>query len=456
MASNVIDSLFYKDKYSTKYMREIFSDENLIRKLLDVEAALSRSQAKIGIIPGEAAEIITEKAKYELIDLEELNRQIASTSHPFIPLLKVFTSLCGEAGQYVHWGATTQDIMDTAVILQVKEAYEDLYNHLLDLNKLLMRNSEQYKELIMMGRTNGQHALPITLGFKFAVWTAETQRHIQRMAECKKRLFVGQFSGAVGTLASISEQAFELRQLLFKELDLQEPVITWNTSRDNLVEFASVIGIMASTMGKIGNEVYALQKQELSELEDHIAASTVGSSTMPHKRNPFVAMEVASLSRLLRTVVFEAFETLENEHERDPRSLSLEYDYIGRLCCMASAILDKSIKLVDNMTVNKANIMKNINLLHGVVFSESVMMRLGEHIGRAQAHELVHELAMQALEEGIPFKNVLLSQEVITSKFTEKEIDAFLTPENYLGLATQFIDNVLAENAKLLKSLRTV
>jgi len=451
LATSVLDNMLYKKGFTSETMGNIFSEKNSIQKLLDVEAVLARAQAKIGMIPVEAAEIITEKAKYEIIDLAELERQYAVTSHPFIPLLKAFTKNCGNAGQYVHWGATTQDIMDTAMILQVKEAYNEIFEKLLELNRSLVKMSKQHRDLIMMGRTNGQHALPITLGFKFAVWTAETQRHILRITECKDRLFVGQFSGAVGTLASIGKQGINVRQLMFQELGLQEPVITWNTSRDNLVEFASVVGIMASTMGKIGNEVYTLQKQEFSELEDHIAAGSVGSSTMPHKRNPFEALQIVSLSRLLRTVVFEAYETLENEHERDPRSLSLEYDYIGRMCCMAAAALDKTIRLVDNLVVNEKSFERNMSLLQGLVYSEAVMMKLGEEIGRENAHELVHKLAMQATEKSVPFKDVLLSSEVISGRFTEDEIDELLKPENYLGLAQQFVDNVLSKNHDLLQ-----
>lgn len=446
-----INGLFV-NKYCTDTMSTIFSDKHYIQKVLDVEAALAQSQAEIGMIPNDAAEIIASKANVELIDMEKVYAASQHTHHPLIPLLKVFTALCGDAGKYVHWGATTQDILDTATVLQVRDAFQALFAKLVTLNQTLCDNAQHHKKTLMMGRTNGQQALPITLGFKFAVWGAESQRHIERLLACKERLFVGQFSGAVGTLASLEEHGFILRKKIFTLLGLKETAITWNTSRDNFVELASTIGIMASTLGKIGQEMYALQKQEIAELEEYVAPRTAGSSTMPHKKNPFISLEVVSAYRILKGVVGEAFESLEAEHERDPRSLNIENDYLPKLFQLTDYTLESTIHLVNTLGVNESNMLKNINLLNGVVLSEAVMMKLSEHVGKAEAHEIIFDAAMISLDQHKPFKEVLLNNSVIGQYLSEAVLDKLIDPTNYLGLTEELIDSVINENQQLWRS----
>lgn len=442
----------FVNKYCTDTMNAIFNDKYYIQKLLDVEAALAQSQAEIGIIPTDAAKIIISKANVELIDMEQLYAASQHTHHPLIPILKVFTALCGDAGKYVHWGVTTQDILDTATVLQVRDAFQALFAKLITLNQALCNNAQYHKKTLMMGRTNGQQALPITLGFKFAVWAAESQRHIERLLSCKERLFVGQFSGAVGTLASLEEHGFVLREKIFTILDLKETAITWNTSRDNFVELASVIGIMASTLGKIGQEIYALQKQEIAELEEYVAPHTTGSSTMPHKKNPFLSLEVVSAYRILKGVVGEAFESLETEHERDPRSLNIESDYLPKLFQLTDYTLESTIHLVNTLGVNESNMVKNLNLLNGVVLSEAVMMKLSEHVGKAEAHEIIFDAAMESLDQQQPFKDVLLNNSIVSQHLSKADLDKLIEPTNYLGLTEELIDSVIKENQALWQS----
>lgn len=445
-------SLFH-DKYQTHDMARIFSDEHYMQKLLTVESALASSQADLGIIPQKAASQIADSARVELLDIKALHEEAQKTHHPFIPFLKVFNRLCGDASRYLHWGATTQDILDTATVLQLRDALDIIFDKLLNLNDLLARQARCHRDLIMMGRTNGQQALPITLGFKFAIWCAETQRHLQRLLECRQRLLTGQFSGAVGTLASLEHQGLALQESICQRLGLQKPLITWNTSRDNLVELASVIGIMGSTLGKVGLEVQLLQKQEIAELTEYTAPGNAGSSTMPHKRNPFVSQEITSIARILKSVVSEAFESLENEHERDPRSLNIENDYLKRLCQFADYALDNTLSLIEKLGINREAMRKNMGLLKGVIFSEAVMMKLGEHVGKAEAHDLIFELSTQALDEQKEFKQVLMENAVIRRYLDEATLDALIDPANYLGSTSTFIMQVVNENRHVIKKL---
>jgi adenylosuccinate lyase len=445
MASGVVDSILFKDQFSTEKMRTIFSDENMVQKWLDTEAALARAQAKLGIIPADKAAEICRKAKAELMDFAEMKRQIDKTGHPIVPLLRVLKNACdGDAGEYVHWGATTQDIMDTGMILQVREAFAEISAK----NKQLMANlcdlAEKYKSLVMVGRTHGQHALPVTLGFKCAVWAAEVRRNIMRLEDCRGRLFIGQFSGAVGTIASLGAEGMKVQELMLKELGLGVPDITWHTSRDNLAEFISVLGIVTGTAGKIANEVVALQKTEFSELEEPFVMGKVGSSTMPHKRNPMLSENVVALSKMVRSLVPLAQEAMIAEHERDMRGWQTEWDFIGKACCLTDAALKLILYITEDLIVRPQNIERNLYILKGLMLSEAIMMKLGEKIGRQEAHEIVYKTCMEAFAEDAPMKEALLKVDIVAKNFSDKEIDSLLNPHNYTGLAEAFVEKVLA------------
>lgn len=449
--SSILNGLFFQ-KHSTTAMNTVFCDTSYLQKLLQVECALATSQAELGIIPKEAAAKITEMADAKLINMHALYEASTHTNHPFIPALKAFTELCGDAGKFVHWGATTQDILDSATILQLKEAFEIVFSKLLKLNKQLCESAKAHQHTLMIGRTNGQQALPITLGFKFAVWLAETQRHIQRLLDCQERLWVGQFAGAVGTLASFGDNGIPLRKKFTENLGLKESSITWNTSRDNLAELASLIGIMASTLGKIGQEVFALQKQEIAELEEHVEANVAGSSTMPHKKNPFISQEIVSDARMLKSVVRDAFDALEVEHERDPRSLNIENNYLPRLFQLTDHALENTLQLLSTLKVNQDNMIKNLNTLNGVIFSEAVMMQLTIYVGKAEAHHIIFEASMESLQQKRPFKQVLLNHHTVQKHLVEEQIDKLLEPKNYLGSTEQLIKDVLSDNEQLWQS----
>lgn len=444
MGSHVIDSVLFGDQFGTQRLREIFSDENMVQKWLDVEAALARAEADLGIIPGYAGKEISTKAKVELMDFAEMKKQIEITGHPIVPLIRVFQSVCeGDSGEYIHWGATTQDIMDTATVLQIKEAYEEIFPKTKTFLEKLKKFALKHRDLVMTGRTHGQHALPITLGFKAAVWASEMKRNIARLQECEQRLFVGQFSGAVGTLASLGEIGLEVQEKMLEDLGLDVPEITWHTSRDNFAEFVSVLGIMSSTVAKIANEIVNLQKTEFSELEEPFVMGKVGSSTMPQKRNPMISENVISLSKIIRSTVPLAIEAMIGEHERDMRGWQTEWEFIPKTCLMCDALLKSAIYIIEDLIVYPENIELNMFKLKGLMLSEAVMLNLASKLGRQEAHEVVYQVCMEAFEKGIPLKDALLSNKDIAKDLDEDVLDDILDPHNYTGLAGVFVDRVL-------------
>lgn len=437
------DTLLFADLFSTAELRDIFSDRNMVQKWLDVEAALARAQAAVGIIPRKYAEEIAARARYELMDMEEMRRQMAVTAHPLMPLIRVFQQACrGEAGEFIHWGATTQDIMDTGMILQLREAYQVILRDLEEMEKILAGLAEKYVDTVMVGRTHGQHALPITFGFKVAVWLAETRRNLERLRACRERVFVGQLAGAAGTLASMPEKGLEVQRLMMQDLGLGVPEIAWHTARDNIAELISNFGIVAQTTSKIMNEVIALMKTECAEVEEPFVMGKVGSSTMPHKRNPMIAENVVCLSKLIRYQVPLALEAMVGEHERDMRSWQTEWKYIPDTCMMLGAALKGANYVLSGLIVKPDHMEKNLDLLKGLLLSENVMLRLGEKIGRQRAHEVIYAASMRAYESGHSLKEVLLETEEVRSHLSEEELDILLDPRRYTGLAAEFARRV--------------
>ncbi|MFQ5765661.1 MAG: adenylosuccinate lyase family protein, partial [Rhodospirillales bacterium] len=317
MAATVTDSALFADQFSTPRMREIFSDENMLQTWLATEATLAKAEAEAGIIPADAAAEIARVADASLYDLSEIKAEMDRTKHPIMPLVGAMAAKCeGSAGEYVHWGATTQDIMDTGTVLQLRDALDEIDAGLAELRTALAGQARAHRDTVMAGRSHGQQALPITFGFKAAVWLAEVRRHIDRVTECRPRVLVGQFSGAVGTLASLGEKGMDVQARMMADLGLSLPEITWHTARDGYAEAASVAALAAGTCGKIAGEVYALQKTEIGELEEPNLEGHVGSSTMPHKRNPATCETIVALSRAAANAAAMAVQGMPHEHER--------------------------------------------------------------------------------------------------------------------------------------------
>lgn len=443
MPSHITDSTFLKDLYGTDEMRAIFSDEAWLQRWLDVEAALAQAEGEIGVIPRRAAEEIARKARAELIDVAWMKREIDHTLHPIVPLIRALKAICdGDAGEYIHWGATTQDIMDTALVLQIKDAVALFEQHLRDLQSTLAELAQRYRDTIMPGRTHGQHALPITFGFKVAIWLDEFRRHAARLSECKPRVLVGQFGGAVGTLAGVAEHGFEIRRRMMARLGLGTPVISWHVAHDGFAEFAGIVAMMAGTCGKIAHEVIALQKSEVMELEEPWAEGKVGSSTMPHKRNPMLCEAIVALARLCFDRARTALDGLIQEHERDWTINHMEWAYLPELCVMADGALALTLRVLRGLRVYPERMRANVDALNGLMMSEAVMFALGQVIGRQTAHDVVYACAMRAVESKRPFREVLAEHPAVRAHLSEHDLARLLDPTHYIGLAREMVDQV--------------
>jgi 3-carboxy-cis,cis-muconate cycloisomerase len=323
--SHIIDSRLFRDLFGTAEMRAVFADEATVARWLEVEAALARAEAGVGLIPQEAAQAITRCAAEADLDLDALRRGVESSGHPLVPAIRALERLAGEAGKYVHWGATTQDIMDTGAVLQVRDGLAIVERELDLLIAGLAGQARVYKDTPIAGRTHGQHAVPVTLGYKLAVVMAELTRHRQRIAELRPRVLVGQLAGAAGTLASLGEHAEAVREAMMAGLGLGVPPIAWHTARDGFAEMVGVLAMIAATCGKFANEVVNLQRTEIAELAEPAGTSAVGSSTMPQKRNPMAAQGVVALARLVRQLPALALEAMTHEHERDLSAWQMEW-----------------------------------------------------------------------------------------------------------------------------------
>jgi adenylosuccinate lyase len=361
-------------------------------------------------------------------------------------VVRALAEAAGTSGAYVHLGATSSDILDTATALQLRETADVLEKRLNTLEETLLKKAEQYKRTIIIGRTHGQHALPTTLGFKFAVWTRENARHIQRLHQCQERLLVGKVSGAVGTQAALGPNALKIQGLVMKKLGLKAADIsTQIIQRDIHAEFILLLALIASTLDKIAAEIRELQRPEIGELaEPFEKAKQVGSSTMPHKRNPELCERVCGLAKIMRSLVLPALEDVPTWHERDLTQSSAERFVIPEACIISDYMLDLMTNVLANLCVNEERMRKNIDLTQGRAMSEAVMIALVQKgMSRLEAHELLRALTIQSEAEKQLFSKILLKDKTVSKKLSEKEIKKMLNPRNYLGTAVKQVDFVI-------------
>jgi adenylosuccinate lyase len=433
-------------RYGTPEMKRIFEEETRLQKMLDVEAALAWAHAQVGNIPVKDAEKITARASTEHVKLERIKEIESKIRHDVASLVRAFAEVCGPSGAYVHLGATSSDILDTATALQLKEALGLVEKKLDDLEKILMEKASKYKNTLMMGRTHGQHALPTTLGFKFAVWTREVSRHIQRLRQCKERVLVGKMSGAVGTQAGLSVHAMKVQELVMSKLGIRPADIsTQIVQRDRYAELVCLWAIIASTLDNFATEIRELQRSEISELyEAFEREKQVGSSTMPQKRNPVTCEKICGLAKIVRSVVTPALENIKTWHERDLTQSSAERFVIPQACILVDYMVYLMSGILAGLKVDEQHMQKNMELTQGRMMSESVMMTLVKKgMERQKAHELLRKLTIKSEAANRPLRNVLLENEVTHSLLSEKEIDAAVNPRNYLGTAVQQVENVI-------------
>lgn len=448
MPSHVIDSDFFRDLYGSSAMRSVWSDKQLLQKWLDYEAALARAEAQVGLVPVEAAAEITRKARAELFDFASIKAGIDEAVHPLIPVIWQLSSICeAPSGGYVHWGATTQDVMDTALVLQLRDALALLDEALADVTRTLCDLSVTFRDTPMAGRTHGQQALPITFGFKAAGWLAECLRHADRLSNCKPRLLVGQFGGAVGTLAGIAQDGLEVKRRLMAELRLNDPLISWHASRDNIAEFSAIAASMAATMGRIAHDIIHLQMLEFGEAEESWQAGKIGSSTMPQKRNPMLCESILTTARLVRQHTSLSLDAMMHDFERDWSSVQMEWEFVPELCILAHGGLTMMQRVLMTLSVNPDRMRKNLDISGGQLLAERVMFALAERLGRQRSHDIVHEVSMEAIENSTSFAAALKAHPEIALHLESGEIDRLLNPSTYVGLSAVFVDRVVASAA---------
>lgn len=445
MPSTAIDSQIHGFLFSTDEMREIFSDRAWAQKWLDTEAALAKAQGELGVIPKHIADVINEYAKAELLDIPSIG-EFYQSSITIVPLLKAFKKVLPEnAGEFVHWGATSQDIVDTGIVLLERDAYKVILRDMEACLTAALKLAEKYRDTVQAGRTHVVHAVPITFGYKAAVWADELGRQIERLKEMAPRVFVGEMAGAVGTLASQPEKGLETQKRMMEILGLGVPTIAWHVARDNQAEFSSVLALCAGTIGRITHEIFTLQRTEILELEEPFFMGKVGSSTMPHKRNPAVLENVLALCRNVRSIAPSIVESMVSENERDWGCFLSEWEAIPRQCHMLGCALAKTKYILENLIVYPKHMARNLEAQKGLMMSECVMMHLARKLGRMTAHSVVYKSCMEAYEKEIPLKDVLMRTPEVTEAFTEDEIVHMLNPRTYVGLAPQFVDRVLAK-----------
>jgi len=439
----MFDSKIFRDWFGSQEMRDIFTDEYRLQRWLDVETALARVQARVGMIPREAAREISAKAKVENLNLDEFKEAADRTVHPIMPLIWGLQKVCRKSsGEYIHWGATTQDIMDTGMMLQVKDATAILFRELKLIEGILARLARRHRSTPMAGRTHGQHGLPLTFGFKVAVWLTEVRRHLERWEQSKKRILVGNLSGAVGTHAAMGEWGLKVQKGVMKELALNEPEITWHPARDRIAEFVPLLASICATLGKIAKEVINLQKTEVGELAEPFAMGKIGSSTMPQKRNPHLCEAVLAISKMVRYHAALSLEGMVQEHERDMGAWMAEWEMVPQACILTSGSLKHSKAILQGLVVNEKKMRANLDLMKGLILSEPVMFALAEKVGHQAAHKIIYEIAMKTHDSGQNFRDALLADNRVTSRLSPGKIDQLLNPEKYTGLSVKLINQL--------------
>ena len=443
MASHVLDFLILGNNFSTSEMRAIWSEQNRLEKQVDVEVALAKAEGELGVIPTDVADEIVKKADASKLSLQQIADEAAKAKHSLMSTINALQKQVGEAGQFIHYGATTQDIVDTATVLQLKQSFAIVERDTKLIAIELKRLAKQYQYLPMVGRTHGMQALPTTFGFKLAVWLDEFVRHLQRLTEIKQRVLVGNISGAVCTYASMGNFGPMIEARALSSLGLNTPNIGWQSARDRFSEYGSVIALISGTLGKIGNEFYNLMRTEINEVEEPFSEGKIGSTTMPHKRNPAALEGLASLTAPLLKSVALIHESMKVEHERDAMSWRAEWIALPEINLYISAQLQTALTIFKGLKVNSYRMLANLLMQNGLLLSEKVMFEIGKRLGKQTAHHLVYNCAMQAFEQNRAFKDVLLDDPLLNKEFSVAELDSWLEPINYLGSAPEKVQQVI-------------
>jgi adenylosuccinate lyase len=446
---HINDSTIYGSSWADPALRPLFAEQNRVKGWLEVMTVLADVQAEFALIPEQAA--IEIKAAYQciVIDeafLKEVGEGFILTNHSLMGLINVVKKHCGTiGGEWLCYGATVQDITDTHTIRTLLKVHQHFLEQLTAIQKILIDLARQHRHTVMCGRTHAQPGLPITFGFKAATWLDELERHRQRLVELKSRLSVGQLSGGVGSLSSFGPQALVLQKVFMQRLGLDMPVISWTSSRDRYAEWLNVLAMITSTGDRIGQEIINLQRPEIGELSEGFVSGAVGSITMPQKRNPEISEHLGTLSRVVRHHAAHMAENLVHSHERDGRSWKGEWLIIPDATLATGKSLALLLTLLKDLQVNKNRMLANIRATNGLVHAEAVMLMLAKTLGKQSAHQLIHEVSLQAQKKELHFKQALIDHPKINAILTREEIDSLFDLEQSTGMCANMVDQVIGQ-----------
>jgi 3-carboxy-cis,cis-muconate cycloisomerase len=445
MAASIIDSRIFQGIFTSEPMRRIWSDENRTQKYLDVEAALARVQGRLGVIPQEAADEIVRHCQLNQIDLAKLREQTERIGYPILGVVSQLNALCKDKlGEYCHWGATTQDITDTATVLQIREALELVDADLAAISKALADLARKHRDTPMIGRSNLQQAIPVTFGYKMAGLLAAIERHRERLSQLRPRVLVGEFAGAAGTLASLEKGAMETQAGLMHELGLGQPLIAWHTVRDSIAEVGAFLGLVGGTLGKLSMDVKLMMQTEVAEVYEPYYHGRGSSSTMPQKRNPISSCYIHAAISVVRQHSAALMDAMVADHERSTGPWEIEWIVLPETFCLMAGALKQSRFVLEGLEVDEKRMRENIDMTHGLVMSEAVMMGLGPFIGREYAHDLVYDICRDAVKTGRHLLDLLAEHPEITKHVDRAALARMCDPANYLGQSGVMVDRVLA------------
>jgi 3-carboxy-cis,cis-muconate cycloisomerase len=445
MTATAIDSAVFRDIFSTEAMRRVFSDENRIQKYLDFEAGLARAQARLGIIPQNACDEIVKHCRVEEIDIAKVKTQTERIGYPVLPVVQQLVGLCRDGlGEWCHWGATTQDITDSATVMQIREGLALIEQEIDGISDALAGLARKYRDTPMAGRSNLQQAVPITFGYKMATVLAAFERHKQRLAELEARVFVFEFGGAAGTLSSLGKDGLKVQAELAKELGLAQPEIAWHTVRDRIAEVGCFLGLVTGICGKIALDVKLMMQTEVEEVYEPFHEGRGSSSTMPQKRNPISSVYITALTSVVRQHVAALLDAMVEDHERATGPWEIEWIVLPEIFALSAGALAQTRFLLSGLQVDEKKMRANLDITRGLIVSEAVMMGLGPHLGRQYAHDLVYDICRKVIATGRPLLDLLAEDKEIAKHMNRVELAKLVDPANYLGVAGEMVDRVLA------------
>lgn len=426
----------------------IFSDSTRVQRMLEFERALALAEARLGLIPEQAGTSIADQCKVEFIDLQSLARESVNAGNLAIPLVKQLTNLVAKADEpssrYVHWGATSQDVIDTGLILQLRDLFDAIEGELQYLCEELAQLAQNHRTNALPGRTWMQHAIPIVFGLKVAGWLDAVTRHRQRLRELRQRVLVLQFGGAAGTLASLGSDGLKVAQALVEELGLSLPDVPWHSHRDRITEVGTTLALLVGTLGKIARDVSLQNQTEVAEAFEPAGDGRGGSSTMPQKRNPVSCAVVLAAANQVPALASALLSAMPQEHERGLGGWQAEWDVLPELVRRAGGALHHTTRMLDGLQIDVARMRQNLDATQGLIFAEAVAAALAKQVGKQEAHRIVEECSRQAIESKKPLREILLANREVSTRLNPPELDKLFDPLNYLGVASEFIDRAVA------------